>query len=196
MPKEWTQKDKVAAVLNEATLLGITIDPARRTASIYVHALTLPEDTGPSGTDLEVRLNGVSRAAFSIRDGHWTDRLAPVASITHEEISEVVDRFGHLPVYGDNFLDSENKWLKEWGDRLSLNWILAAGESSPHTFDFFQEGPERHLDARIWFETIVFLDQNGVEIGLDDLVQAADRWWTGMRSGDPRTASSGIVPLK
>ncbi|HEX6590056.1 MAG TPA: hypothetical protein VF039_13710 [Longimicrobiales bacterium] len=196
MSKVLTQKEKVAAVLNEATLLGITIDPALRTASICLHALTLPDDTGPSGTELEVRLIGVTRAAFSIRDGNWTDRSAPVVSISQEEISEIVDSFGHLPIYGDNFLDSDNKWLKEWGDRLSLNWILAAGESSPHSFDFFQEGHDRHLDARIWFETIVFLDRNGVEVRLDDLVQAANRWWAGMRAGDPRTASSGIAPLK
>ncbi len=190
-------KRQIALLLDEASVLGFEFDPALRTAVLTVRALTLPEGDGPAGSTHQLRFRNLTRLAASLRKGLWSDRNAPVEPLELSELSSVIDSFGPREIYGEHFIDSTDDWLRLWGDRLSLDWQVAPGTAARYSFDFFQEGGQaRHLDVRIWFDDVEVLDEFGVPESLEQVAEAALRWWAALRAGDPRTASSGIIPLK
>ena len=81
-----------------------------------------------------------------------------------------------------------------WSDRLSLDWRSEPG-GLEHTLDLFQEGYDRHLDLRIWFDELRVFTPEHEEIALQDFMVGGVRWWDGLYANDPRTAGHGIAPL-
>ena len=183
--------------LNEASLLGVEVDPQARTAAATLAVLTLPE-VGPMVSDnrLQFLFYPVGRIVASLRKGAWNDEKAEVVEFELADLLSVVQEFGGAPIYGWKFFDNTDvEAFRRWSDRLSLDHETGL-EGRTHTIDLFQEGYQRHLDIRIWFDKIAIGDPAGDQVLLDDLIAGGKRWWDGFYNGDARTQGSGLVPLK
>ena len=183
--------------LNEATLIGAEVNVADRVAALTFAVLRLPSDDGPPPDDDRVQfiLGPVGRLAASLRDGRSDDLDAPVEQFALDQLLEVVLSFKGRSVYGWEFLDRpERDNFAAWSDRLSLDWRSEPGGLS-HTLDLFQEGYDRHLDLRIWFDELRVFTPDCEEIALSDFAAGGVRWWDGLYANDPRTAGHGIAPL-
>jgi hypothetical protein len=139
---------------------------------------------------------GVSRVAASLRKGHWDDAEAAVVPMALNELDAAVRGFGGTDIYGWEFIDPPERSWVHWRDRLSLDAVLD-GKCSAHVLDVFQESghsPWRHMDLRIWFDDICVSSLGHEWIPLQEFIAAGERWWAGLRAGDPRTNGKGIVP--
>ena len=191
------QRHDLDVALNEATLLGAEVDPERRAAALTFSVLSLPPDDGPPPDDARVQfiLGPVGRLAASLRRGCWDDAHAVVEEFPLDRLLEVVMSFKGLPIYGWEFVDRpEADKFATWSDRLSLDW-RSGPDGMSHTLDVFQEGYDRHLDLRIWFDELGVFTPEHEEIALDDFAAGGVRWWDGLYANDPRTAGHGIAPL-
>jgi len=161
------------------------------------HDLDVPADDGPPPADARVQLilGPVGRLAASLRNGRWDDAHAAVEEFPLDRLLEVVMSFKGPPVYGWEFVDRpEADKFATWNDRLSLDW-RAGPDGMSHTLDLLQEGYDRHLDLRIWFDELRVFTPEHEEISLDDFAPGGVRWWDGLYADDPRTAGHGIAPL-
>jgi hypothetical protein len=191
------QRDGLNAALNEAAWLGIDVDVKAARAAVMVEVLTLPaHGPAPNDTTVALILGGVSRVAASLRNGWWNDTEAPVQPLALADLDATVRSFGGCPVYGWEFVDPPQESWADWRDRLSLDANLSA-EPAGHVLELFQEGDPlspRHLDLRIWFNTLRIARRTGDEVPLQEFIDGGIRWWNGFYAGDPRTGSKGIVP--
>lgn len=179
--------------LNEATLVGFDVSQEQCRAVLTFEVLSLPPDDGPSPADPRVliHLSSVGRMAASLHQGHWDDPEAKAIPLTLESLIPVVESF-RAPVYGWEFIDIPDSFAR-WSNRLSLDEHLPGGGLN-HSITLFQEGPDRHLDLCIWFDSLRIFRPDGTEISLDDFAAAGKRWWDGLSAGDPRTQGHGIIP--
>ena len=186
------QKTDLNVALNEATLLGTEVDPARRTAALTLSVLTLPAD-GPAPVDdrVQVILHPVGRVAASLRLGRWDDVEAKVVPFEITELLAIVESF-KVPIYGWEFFDRDEDF-EEWENRLSLDRRLG-DEGMSQSITLFQAADERHLDLRIWFDSLRVNDPTGRRLDLAEFVAGGKRWWDGLYSGDHRTGGRGIFP--
>lgn len=190
------EKHGLSVALNEATLLGVEIDTDRKLAAATFSVLTLPEEgSPPNDPRVQFIFFPVGRVAASLRLGRWNNPEAEVVPFQIEELLSVVKGFGGLPIYGWEFFDVHEKDFVRWSDRLSFDYS-SGPEGLEHSILLFQEGPDRHLDLCLWFDTLEVKDPQGKEIKLMDFIVGGKRWWDGLYSGDERTSSSGIIPLK
>src|SRR5262245_57737875 len=113
------QRDAFGVAFNEATLHGLDLDEGRRVVAVTLEVLTLPEDgPAPSDSRVQVLLQPVGRMAASLREASETG--AQVVPFTTEELTAVVDSVAGVKVYGWNYIDTHERQLAEWGDRLSF----------------------------------------------------------------------------
>jgi hypothetical protein len=187
----------LGVALNEATLLGLEVDPQRLVAAATFSVLTLPPD-GPEPADprRQFIFRPVGRVAASLRHGRWDDPTAPVEPFAVEQLLAIVQSFRGLPIYGWEFVDREADF-SSWADRLSLDF---SGDPTAmdHSITLFQEGGTENkiLDIRLWFGEFEIRDALGRHISLDDFIAGGKRWWDALYAGDPRTRDHGIVPVK
>ena len=187
----------LGGALNEASLAGVEYVPERNSAGITFVCLTLPED-GPEPHDTRrlFVLENIGRIAASLRHGKWDDKTAPVESFGISDLLKVVQSFESQPVYGWEFFNTHLKELKQWGDRLSLDFSPQGG-SQKNSICMFQEyGDERHLDLCVWFDSFTIFDSDGNQIKVEKFIEDGARWWEAMHSGDPRIRNHGIQPLE
>lgn len=182
--------------LNEARWSGIRVDVPGRRVMLVLDVLRLPaEGPAPEGPVL-VMVGGVSRVAVSLRNGYWDDIAAEVVPMALDELEAVVGSFGWTDIYGWEFVDPPERSWAHWRDRLSLDAVLA-DDVAAHVLDVFQEdrrASPRHLDLRIWFDQMCVSSTADEWIPLREFVAAGERWWDGLRAGDPRTDGKGIYP--
>lgn len=185
----------LGVALNEATLVGVEIDEQQRGVGVTFSVLTLPQ-TGPAPQDTRVQfvLFPVGRVIASLRNGDWNDVDAEILQVAPEELLTVVQSFGGQPVYGWNFFDVRDDAKEHWIDQLSLDWG-AREDGMEHTLTLFQEGVERHLDLRIWFDAFVICDPYGNQIEVEEFCAGGQRWWRAFNEGDPRTRGAGLSTL-
>jgi hypothetical protein len=203
-----TDNDEVTALradlntaLNEATVVGATVDPVERKARIALAILALPA-MGPPNEDPRamIVLAPVGRVCASLRDGQWDDAAAPVRPFILSQLMDVVRSFGEQAIYGWDFIDRADDDHARWSRQLSLDEHLGERDGLRHTLDIFQEsgaGPARHLDLRFWFDMLYVFKPVGddlVRTPLDLFAAEGKRWWQGLNSGDPRTSGHGIIP--
>ena len=190
------QKAGLGVALNEATLLGIEVDPRSETAVVSLAPLTLlPEGPAPPDYRVSFVLREVGRVTASLRMGRWDDPLAEVVPLEIQDLARTVSSFGALPIYGWEFIDVHQAELERLGNRISLDWRSVKGESG-HSLMVFQEGSKRHLDVIIWFDSFVIRDNTGQPVDLATFIAGGERWWKALQNGDPRTQGPGIFPLK
>ena len=189
--------EDLGLALDESSLIGFEFLGDRRLVAITLEVLTLPPE-GPAPADRRRQLvfEPIGRVAASLRDGVWNDRSAKVHELTLDDLEQVVSSFGGLPIYGAaDLIDSADKQLTELADRLSLDWENGS-DGRGHSISLFQEGPDRHLDLWVWFDTLRIFDPTFTEVSLNEFVDGGRRWWSGLYAGDPRTNGYGIVPLR
>jgi hypothetical protein len=187
------QAEGLGIAFNEATLLGVEVDTPSARAAITLRLLTLPESGPPADdTRVSVLLSGVSRVLASQRNGRWDDASAAVVPFRIESLLEVVHGFGHLPIYGGQFIDQPPADRQQWADRLSCEW-RGPGRGH-HSITLSQDGPDRHLDLWIEFATMALRSPDGNPLAIDDVIAGGRRWWDGLHAGDARTHGHGIFP--
>jgi hypothetical protein len=68
-----------------------------------------------------------------------------------------------------------------------------------HVIELFQEsgaGPRRHLDLRIWFNSLAIHGWDDSLISIEEFGTGGTRWWDALYAGDERVKGHGIVPGK
>lgn len=183
--------------LNEGRLLAVHTNEPTRQAQIWLELLTLDaEGVEPDDRVVCIYLEGVSRIVASSRDSRWDDPKAPARPIQLQELADVVHSFGGTPIYGWEFFDPpEQGWL-HWRDRLSLD-VTFDGPAGSHVIDLFQEqGSERHLDLRLWFDDLWINKRTVGAVPIQEVIAGAKRWWDAMYAGDPKVQHHGIFPAK
>jgi hypothetical protein len=177
--------------LNEARLLSFDLDLAGRVAIIGLSVLTLPkEGPAPDNARIELRLFPVGRVTAALVDSEGR-----VRSLGIERLSDAVRDFGGRPIYGWEFFDPPSTRLTAGSGRLSLDF-RAEGTSLNHTLHLFQEDRQQKLDVCVSFDQLDVRDTSRDALSLDEVIAGGKRWWDGLYSGDPRTRTSGIHPLK
>ena len=192
------QRHDLDVALNEATLLGAEVDAAeRRAAALTFSVLSLPPDDGPPPPTpgCSSSLAPLGGSPRRCETGGGTTPTQRSRQFGLDRLLEVVMSFKGMPVYGWEFVDRpEADKFATWSDRLSLDW-RSGPDGMSHTLDVFQEGYDRHLDLRIWFDELRVFTPEHEEIALDDFAAGGVRWWDGLYANDPRTAGHGIAPL-
>jgi hypothetical protein len=197
MEMAWSEEQKSAfgVALEESTWVGAEVSP-RGFAGLTFSVLTLPDGPGPEPEDRRVQiiLGGVSRVAARLLGGDWTDPNAKVIPFELDELLGIVTEL-QSAVYGWDFLDvpAEEDFLK-WSHQLSLDWVNGPFDQA-HTLDLFQEAHVKHLDMRIWFETIEIFRPTGESIDFDEFCADGKRWWDALHAGDGRTLGHGITAM-
>jgi hypothetical protein len=142
-----------------------------------------------------LRLRGCSRLVASYRAGTWDDDAAGVLPLDLDGLREVLHRNGGTPVYGWEFVDSDDRSWPRWRQRLSLD--LALGGVGGHHLTLFQDLQGRaHLDLRVWFSELGVLDGAGRRLDVDDFIAGGRRWWDAMYAGERSDRAPGIVALR
>jgi len=185
-------KADLGIAINEATLLGAELDPSQSTAFVTFSVLTLPPE-GPPPDDRRIQFvfHPVGRVAASLRLGRWDDPTAQVVAFDVEDLLRIVEEFKQ-PIYGWEFFDGDEGFGK-WKDRLSLDYRSDTGLGLTHSITLFQEGGDRHLDLRIWFDSFGLRDGKGAFPQLADFIAGGKRWWRSFYDDDPRTNGEGIM---
>jgi len=112
----------IGVALNEATLLGMEWDADRSLVWSTFSILTLPESgSEPEDKRTVLAFENVGRLAMSYRKGHWNDYDAEVVEFEENKILEIIQSFGGQPIYGWEFINTEEKELKKWENNLSLD---------------------------------------------------------------------------
>jgi hypothetical protein len=182
--------DEVAGLgvaLNEATLLGVEVDPSRRVAKLNLGVLSLPvEGSAQQDREVQILLSPVGRVC-AVRSA-----AGAVQSFAIDELLRVVQDFGGCPIYGWEFLDT--RFTKP--DQVSLDVGFPEPEGRGHSIAVFQDGGVKgRLDLWIWFDALKVLTSAGDPVPLADFIEGGRRWWDALHAGDPRAAGHGITSL-
>lgn len=187
------ERHAIGIALNEATLLGLDVDPNRRVAAATFSVLTLPPK-GPSPSDARVQLlfHPVGRVYASLRERDSPDAEFAFVPLAVGQVFEVVQSFGGLPVYGWEFIDLLTDETTEWG---SLKWQVGV-DGLQHSISLFQSSGLRELVIKLWFDELEIRSPDGEKLSLKDFCDGGRRWWDALYAGDPRTEGHGIFPGK
>lgn len=179
---------------NEATLLGTEYDADHHLIWLTISAVCMNLDGSiPDDRRIGVILQPVGKFYASLRNGHWDDDTAEVIPFSYEKLLETVQSFRGLPVYGWKFFDCGEEGFNRWKGRLSLKHE-SGNEGISHTLDLFQDGPNRILDIRIWFDNIYFLTPDYKKIPMEEFIAAGKRAWDAiMLQNDKKTQDTFAI---
>jgi hypothetical protein len=154
------------------------------------------DETGAETADPRrtLRLSGVSRLVASYRAGHWDDPDAAVLPLDADGLRELLRRNGGTPIYGWEFVDTDDRSWPDWRLRLSLD-VALAGTGGHHLTLFQDLQGKAHLDLRAWFSDLSVLDGAGGRLDLDAFIAGGVRWWDSMYAGARSDLAPGIVTL-
>lgn len=79
------------------------------------------------------------RIVAALRESRWDDLLAVPVLFAVEDLLEVVQSFGGLPVYGWEFINHHDRAIDHWKKRTSLA-VERHGGSLENRISLFQEG--------------------------------------------------------
>jgi hypothetical protein len=192
------EDDTAAALgvaLNEAALLGVEYDIEQNVANVTLSVLTLPNDRSaePADPRRQLIVTSVGRVVAALRESRWDDVSAASLPFRIEDLLNVVQSFGGLPLYGWEFINGDDHGLAHWMRKPSLV-LEPKGGSTTNRISLFQDGGNRHLDLWIWFEDLQIRDTDGSPIALSEFTADGKRWWDALHADDPRTKGHGIIP--
>lgn len=185
----------LGVALNEADLLGVEYDAEQNLVKVTLSVLTLPDERSPEPADprRQLILTNVGRVVAALRESRWDDLSAESVLFGIDDLREMVQSFGGLPLYGWQFVNNDDSTLAYWMPRSSLV-LEPAGGSMANRISLFQEDGRRHLDLWIWFDDLLVRDPDGSPIALPVFIADGKQWWDALYAGDPRTQGHGIIP--
>jgi len=185
--------------LNEATVVGVDLDPAAATARLLLHVLALPE-RGPIDPDPRraLTLTGVSDFQVLLRKDPFGGDFGPAIPI--QDLDELASLFGRLvrfqPMYGWRFLNNLDL-TGDWPPEPSLNLRLRP-EPAAHTLYWFTECSQDAdsffcLEGVIWFDGLQVERADRIPVSVQQFAADGRRWWAGLRANDPRVSSEAQI---
>jgi hypothetical protein len=139
------ERHAIGVALNEATLLGLEVDPNRRLAAATFSVLTLPpEGPAPSDAGVQMLFHPIGRVMAVLRERDSPDVEFAVVPFAIDQVLEVVQSFGGLPVYGWEFIDLISDQT-EWG---SLKWQSGV-DGLQHSISLLQSSGLRELVIKL-----------------------------------------------
>lgn len=71
-----------------------------------------------------------------------------------EQILEKVEEYGHGSIFGWEFIDCKKESDYSGLDKLSFEYNSVDNYGREHSIELFQEGCDKHIDIKIWFEEL------------------------------------------
>ena len=189
-------KDRIGIALNEAVLLGVEFDEEKNTVACSFSLISMDKN---GNTPIDNRLlfifNPIGKFVASYRKGYWDDQNAEVIKFEPEKILEIVQSFQGLSIYGWDFINCGDKDFDTWKNRLSFNYSTNVGNGMTNTIDLFQEGFEKHIDIRIWFDDFKILTSEYKPFKIEDFLDNGERGWNAITSNNTKMKKFGVIPL-
>ena len=186
--------DGINLALNEATILGVEFQKEKEIVVVTFSPVAL-DINGQVPTDNRVQFVFKPSGKFiaSYRLGRWDDKSAQVVKFEPEQILEKVEEFKHVSIYGWEFINcnDENHWL----DRLSFDFNSENQHGRQNTIDLFQDGGNKHIDMKIWFDDFEIVNPKYEKIELQTFIDNGKRGWDGIYYGNA-SDKFGIYPAK
>jgi hypothetical protein len=186
--------DGINLALNEATILGIEFQKEKEIVTVTFSPVAL-DDNGEIPTDNRVKFvfKPVGKFIASYRLGRWDDKSAQVVKFDPEQIFEKVEEFKHLSIYGWEFINCKNE--NAWFDKLSFDFNSEKSQGRRNTIDLFQDGGNKHIDIKIWFDDFEIFNAKHEKIELQTFIVNGKRGWDGIYNGNS-SDKFGIYPAK
>lgn len=188
-------RHRIGLALNEATLLGVEFDKENDKVSCSFSLIAMDENGAVKEDNrLLFIFKSVGRFVASYRNGHWDDKEAEIQKFEPDKILEVVQSFQGLSIYGWDFINCEDDDFNTWKDRLSFDYSTNNRNGLKNTIDLFQEGGDRHIDIRIWFNDFDILTSKYEPVELEKFLENGKRGWDAVYSNSDKMSKFGIIP--
>lgn len=189
-------RDRIGIALNEAVLLGVEFDKKRNLVACSFALVAMDKDGKvPEDNRLLFIFKPVGRFVASLRNGAWDDKNADVEKFDPKNILDVIKSFQGLSIYGWDFVNCGDKDFDTWKDRLSFDYSTGDNVGLENTIDLFQEGPNRHIDLRIWFDDFKILTPKHEPFDLEDFLENGKRGWDAIYANNDKMSGFGIFPV-
>jgi|GEM_PF-1297746 len=186
----------INVALNEATLLGVEFDKEDEVIAATFSPIALDEKGQiPDDNRVQFIFKHIGKFIASYRLGNWNDEDAPIIKFEPEQILQKIQEFGGCPIYGWEFIDCKIKTDSMWLNKLSCEFISEHTHGMQHTIELFQDGHNKHINIKIWFDEFEIFTPTGEKIELQTFIDNGKRGWDGVYNG---TASDtfAIYPMK
>ena len=188
-------KYKIGLALNEATLLGIEFDKEKKLVACSFAVVAMDKNGKvPDDNRLLIIFKPVGRFVASLRNGHWDDKNATVDFFEPNDILAKIQSFRGQSIYGWNFVNCGDEDFNKWKNRLSFDYSTSDHSGLTNTIDLFQEGLERHIDIRIWFDDFEILTSKYEKVKIDEFVENGRRGWDAIYENNDKMRKFGIIP--
>lgn len=188
-------RHKIGLALNEATILGVELDEERKFISVSFAVVRMnKEGNVPDDNRLLFIFQPVGRFVASYRNGHWNDKNAAIEKFEPKDILEIINRFGGQAIYGWDFVNCGDKDFDTWKDQLSFDYSTGGDNGFTNTIDLFQEGGNKHIDFRIWFDDFEILTPKYEKVELQDFIENGKRVWDAVYANNEKMGDFGIIP--
>jgi hypothetical protein len=188
-------KHKIGLALNEATILGVEFDEEKRLVSVSFAVVAMDKNGNvPDDNRLLFVFKPVGRFIASYRNGHWDDKNANIEKFEPKDILEIIQRFKGQAIYGWEFVNCGDKDFDTWKDRLSFDYSTGDNIGLTNTIDLFQEGGDKHIDFRIWFDDFEILTPKYDKVELQDFIDNGKRGWDAVYENNEKMGNFGIIP--
>jgi hypothetical protein len=186
---------KIGLALNESTLLGIEFDKEKKFVACSFAVVTMDrEGNVPNDNRLLIIFKPVGRFVASLRNGHWDNKDAPIEFFEPTDILAKIQSFNGQSIYGWDFINCGDEDFNKWKDKLSFDYSTGDLIGLTNTIDLFQEGFERHIDIRIWFDDLEILTSKYDKVEINEFIENGKRGWDAIYENNDKMSKFGIIP--
>lgn len=185
----------INVALNEAKLLGVEFHQDKEAVAVSFAPLAIDENGQlPADNRVLFVFSPVGKFVASYRLGRWDDSTAPTVKFEPKQIFDKIEEFGHRSIYGWEFIDCNRK-SESWLDKLSFEYISVDKHGREHSIELFQEGVDKHIDVKIWFDEFEIFTPKYDKVEIQAFIDNGKRAWDGIYYGNASDIF-GIYPLK
>ena len=188
-------RHRIGLALNEASLLGVEFDKEKNLVACSFVLVAMDKGGNvPKDNRLLFIFKPVGRFVASLRNGHWDDKDATIDYFEPNDILTKIKSFNGQSIYGWDFVNCGDEDFNEWKDRLSFDYSTGETIGLANTIDLFQEGFERHIDIRIWFDDFEILTPKYEPVDLEEFLENGKRGWDAVYANNNKMGNFGIIP--
>ena len=188
-------RHKIGLALNESRILGIEFDKEENLVSCSFALLAMDKDGNvPPDNRLLFIFKPVGRFVASLRKGSWDDINASTEKFEPEEILEKIKSFNGQSIYGWDFVNCGDEDFENLKERLSFDYTRGDSIGLTNRIDLFQEGFERHIDIRIWFDDFEIMTTTYEKVELSEFIENGKRGWDAVYENNDKMEDFGIIP--